>query len=384
MPVWDDVRGELSALEREGLLRRPMVVEGPRGATARIDGREVVLFCSNDYLGLAGDEDLRRAFAQAALEHGVGAGASRLISGTDPLHRAAEHRLAALVQLPDALLFASGYAANVGALTALLGRGDVAFSDRLNHASLIDGLRLSRAAIHVYEHADARDLERLLSAHRREGRRAWIVTDAVFSMDGDAAPLRRLRALADAHGAGLYVDEAHTLGVLGGGRGLCAELGVRPDVFLGTLSKAAGLSGGFVAGPSELRTLLENRARSYVYSTATSPALAATILVAADRMEAADEGRARLLEHSSRLRAALTEQGWRVPAEGPTSILPIHVGEPKRAMELSAALLERGSFVQGIRPPTVPVGSSRLRVVATAIHTREQVEGLIAAFGALR
>jgi 8-amino-7-oxononanoate synthase len=384
MPVLDDLRADLTALESAGLLRRPVVLDGPRGPVVRLDGREVVVFCSNDYLGLAADQQLRTAVCDAALEHGVGAGASRLISGTDSVHRAAERALAALVALPDALLFSSGYAANAGALSSLLTRGDVAFSDRLNHASLIDGLRLSRAAVHIYEHGDTDHLHRLLRAHRGEGRRAWIVTDAVFSMDGDLAPLVALRALADDHNAGLYVDEAHSLGVLGGGRGLCAELGARPDALLGTLSKAAGMSGAFVAGAPELRRVLENRARSYIYSTAVSPALAGAIPTAVQLILACDQGRERLRTHAKELRRGLAERGWPVDAGGVTPIVPLQLGTPERAMQLSARLLERGFFVQGIRPPTVPEGTSRLRIVVTAAHTEAQVGGLLDAFTALR
>lgn len=384
VPVLDDLRAELAELERLGLLRCPRVVDGARGAEVRVDGRRVLLFCSNDYLGLAADERLVGACQRALAEHGVGAGASRLVSGTSRTHLDAEERLARLVALPSALLFSSGYAANVGALSTVLERGDVAFSDRLNHASLIDGLRLSRAAVHVYDHADAADLRQRLQAHRRDGRRAWVVTDAVFSMDGDPAPLRRLRELCDAHDAGLFVDEAHSLGVLGEGRGLCHHLGVRPDVLVGTLGKAAGVAGAFVAGPPELRALLENRARSYVFSTAPPAVLAVAARVAADLVEQADEARATVRRHAARIRAALRAQGWDVPSEGLAPIIPVRAGEAARAMELSACLLERGVFVQGIRPPTVPPGTSRLRVVPTAAHRAEDVEALVDAFEAIR
>lgn len=383
MSLEDDLRDQLSRLEAEGLLRRPHLLDGANRTEGRIDGRTVVVFCSNDYLGLAAHPDLALSAKEALASFGVGAGASRLISGTHPAHLAAERELADWVGLPAALLFSSGYAANVGTLSTLLGRDDVAFSDRLNHASLIDGLRLSRTAVHVYEHADLGDLERRLSAHRADGRRAWIVTDAVFSMDGDLAPLRDLRALADAHDAGLYVDEAHALGVLDEGRGACQAAGIRPDALLGTLGKAAGVSGAFVAGSDNLRRLLENRARSYVFSTAVPPSLAATMQTGARLARHAERRRAVLRRHAARLREALAAQGWSVPAgEGP--IVPVLIGDASATMRLSSELLRRGYFVHGIRPPTVPPGTSRLRIVPTADHSDAQLDGLIAAMAALR
>lgn len=383
MPILDVVRSELAALEQAGLLRRPRVIEGRGGTEVRIDGRPTLVFCSNDYLGLSADPRLVAAGHAGLDAHGIGGGASRLVSGTRPAHLAAERALAAWVELPAALLFSSGYAANVGALSALLDRRDVAFSDRLNHASLIDGLRLSRATVHVYEHGDAEDLERRLRDHRAEGRRAWVVSDTVFSMDGDLAPLGRLRQLCDRYDAGLFLDEAHALGVLGDGRGLAYDIGVRADALVGTLGKSAGVAAAFVAGSSELRTLLENRARSYVFSTAVPPFVAAIIEQAVSLVREADEARSRLSKHASALRGALARQGWNVPRDGVTPILPIRVGDPARAMELSARLLERGFFVQGIRPPTVPPGTSRLRLVPTAAHTHEQVVALLGAFAEL-
>ena len=383
MLIPDLVRRELAALEQAGLLRRPRVVEGLGSSQVRIDGRSVVVFCSNDYLGLSADPRLVAAGHAAIDAHGMGAGASRLVSGTRPAHLGAERALAELVDMPASLLFSSGYAANVGALSALLDRGDVAFSDRLNHASLIDGLRLSRATVHVYEHADVEDLERRLRDRRADGRRAWVVSDTVFSMDGDLAPLQRLRELCDRYDTGLFLDEAHALGVLGSGRGLAYHLGVRADALVGTLGKSAGVAGAFVAGSSELRALLENRARSYVFSTALPPFLAAILEQAVGIVRGADEARARVAEHATTIRDALVRQAWSVPREGVTPIIPIVVGDPARAMELSARLLERGFFVQGIRPPTVPPGTSRLRLVPTAAHTGEQVAALLGALAEL-
>lgn len=383
MSLEDDLHDQLARLEAEGLLRRPHLLDGADRTTGRIDGRTVIVFCSNDYLGLAAHADLQLAAREALTSFGVGAGASRLISGTHPAHHAAERELAAWVGLPAALLFSSGYAANVGSLSTLLTRGDVAFSDQLNHASLIDGLRLSRARVHVYEHRDVDHLATLLREHRPEAGRAWIVTDAIFSMDGDLAPLRDLRALADTHDAGLYVDEAHALGVLADGRGACHAAGVRPDALLGTLGKAAGVAGAFVAGSDALRRLLENRARSYVFSTAVPPSLAATVTAGARLARHADARRGVLRRHAERLRSALADQGWSLPhGEGP--IVPVMIGDADETMRLSAELLRRGFFVQGIRPPTVPPGTSRLRIVPTAAHTDAQLDGLIAAMAALR
>lgn len=378
-----DFLAELANLEREGLLRRPVVVDGDQRIEGRIDGRPVVVFCSNDYLGLASHPDLLHAARHALEATGIGGGASRLVSGTHPVHLAAERTCAAWVGLPSALLFSSGYAANVGALSTVLGRGDVAFSDALNHASLIDGLRLSRADVHVYPHRDIAALESALASHRASGKRAWIITDAVFSMDGALAPLRELRALADRYEAGLYVDEAHAIGLLGDGRGACAELDVRPDALLGTLGKAAGVGGAFVAGSDSLRRLLENRARGYVFSTAVPPLLAAIIQRAAELAAGAHHRRRTVEAYVAQLRTGLRDLGWDVP-DGRGAILPVIVGEPARTMALSSELLRRGIFVQGIRPPTVPAGTSRLRIVPTAGHRPAHVRQLLDAMGELR
>lgn len=379
MPVLEEIRRELAELEAAGLLRRPLTVLRRGSVEAEIEGQRALVFCSNDYLGLSTSPALVEA-ARCALDAGlVGTGASRLISGTSPVHLAAERALAELVGRPAALLFSTGYAANVGALSALLGPDDIAFSDRLNHASLIDGLRLARARVRIYEHRDPSHLERLLHAHRAEGRRAWIVTDAVFSMDGDLAPLDALRRLADEWDAGLFVDEAHAIGVLGGGRGLSHAMGVVPDVLVGMLGKAAGIAGAFVAGAPELRTLLENRARSYVFSTAPPAVVAELAREAARLLLQSEAPRRRVLAHAEGLRAGLRARGWNVP-DGQTPILPVVVGDADRTMTLSTTLLERGFFVRGIRPPTVPEGTSRLRLVPTAAHSEEQVAALLRAF----
>jgi 8-amino-7-oxononanoate synthase len=379
-----DAQQELDALEAAALRRHPRTLSGPQGPEAQVDGRTVLTFCSNDYLGLAGDPRLTAAATEAFRAHGVGAGASRLISGQHGAHRETERALASFVGTDAALLFSTGYAANTGALPALCGSDDVIFSDALNHASLIDGCRLSRARVHVYPHADVDHLATLLAQHRRQARRALIVSDALFSMDGDRAPVAALRTLADAHEAALFVDEAHALGVVGpAGRGVCADAGVRPDVLIGTLGKAFGVAGAFVASSTPVIRLLENRARSYVFSTAMPPALALTIQHALTLVTAADDRRAALLAHARRIHEGLRAQGWEVLAvDGP--IIAVVVGPEDATMHLSAQLFEQGLFVQGIRPPTVPAGTSRLRIVPMATHTPDHIDQLLSAMAELR
>lgn len=353
------------------------------GPTCVVDGAELILASSNDYLGLTGHPDVQAAIAEGLEHAGAGAAASRLISGTHEVHREAEASLAALVGMDDALLFSSGYAANVGVLSTLPNPEDVVFSDALNHASIIDGCRLSRAKISVYPHGDLEHLEGLLRK-RAAGGQAFLVTDALFSMDGDFAPLRDLRALADRYDAALIVDEAHSLGVHGpAGAGACASAGVRADLVVGTLGKSLGLWGAFAASSEPVCTLLENSARSFVFSTATSPAAAYACPTACSLARDADQERARVLQHAERIRKGLQEDGWRVPA-GDSQIVPVIVGDSARTMSVSSALLERGVFVQGIRPPTVPRDTGRLRVAPMATHTDAMIDRLLEAFHAVR
>jgi 8-amino-7-oxononanoate synthase len=383
MSLDDEARARLDALDRAGLLRTPAVVSSRQGPTVRVDGREVVCLCANNYLGLADHPALRDALREAVDEAGAGAGASRLISGTMSAHRAAEHALARFVDRPAALLFSTGYAANLGTLPALYGADDVLFSDALNHASLIDGCRLSRARVHIFPHRDTDALARLLAAHRSDGRRAAILVESVFSMDGDESDLRSLRCLADAHEADLYVDEAHALGVFGRhGAGLCAEAAVVPDVLIGTLGKAFGLSGAFVAASEPVIRLLENRARSYVFSSAPQPALAAATVTATALVRDADDARAAVLAHAERLRRGLGALGFHVPG-GRSAILPLRIGDPVETVALARELFARGVFVQAIRPPTVPLGSSRLRVVPMATHTAAHLTHALDSFASL-
>jgi 8-amino-7-oxononanoate synthase len=327
-------------------------------------------FCSNDYLGL-GAKGL-------AVEDRAGAGASRLITGEQPAHRDAERLLATWVGLDDALLFTSGYAANLGLLSSLARAGDVVVSDALNHASIIDGARLSKARVVVTPHGDLDAVERALGT--RTEARAFVAVESYFSMDADSPDLGRLRALTTAHGAALLVDEAHALGVLGpNGRGLCAAAGIVPDALIGTLGKAIGVQGGFVAGSRELTLWLWNRARSFVFSTGASPLLARAVLASAERARAAEADREHVRHLADRLRRGLGALGLDVRGYG--HIVPWVVGSPKRAIDIANALRHRGFDVRGIRPPTVPDGSSRLRLTVTAAHDDAAIDALLDAIG---
>jgi glycine C-acetyltransferase len=373
----------LSELEAAGLLRRPLQITGSQGPEVDIDGRRVLCFCSNNYLGLANHPSLVAAATASARSEGVGAAASRLITGTMDAHEEAEAAYAEFVGAPAAALFSTGYAANVGTVQALAGPGDAIFSDALNHASLIDGCRLSRANVHVYSHRDVAHLESLLREHRHKSRRALVITDSLFSMDGVAAPLRDISTVARSFDAGLLVDEAHALGVFGpGGRGLAAALGVEPDVVVGTLGKSFGVAGAFVAASEDVVSLIRNRARSFVYSTAPPPMVARAAIAALELVREADDARDALLANAVKLRTRLRSLGFELP-DGNSQILPILIGENDRTMQLSAKLLARGVFVQGIRPPTVPEGTARLRLTPMATHRPEQIERAIEAFASL-
>jgi 8-amino-7-oxononanoate synthase len=368
-----DIAERLAELRDRGLHRRLRLVGGPQGPRVLLDGREVLLLCSNDYLGLAGHPSVREAAADAAMRWGAGAGASRLISGTMEPHLRLEQRLAEFKGYQRALLFGSGYLANTGTVAALAGRGEVVFSDRLNHASIVDGCRLSRAETFVYRHAD---LEHLAWGLRRAGdRAALIVTDGVFSMDGDVAPLAELSELARRHRCRLMVDEAHATGALGpGGRGTvaAAELSGQVDVVVGTLGKALGSYGAYVCADEELTDFLVNAARPFVFSTAPPPPAVAAAEAALELLASEPRLVGRLAANATALREALAAEGLPVGGAG-TQIVPLHVGEAEAAMAISERLLERGVFAQGIRPPTVPPGSSRLRFTAMATHDAEEL-----------
>jgi 8-amino-7-oxononanoate synthase len=374
----------LADLEANALHRTLVEIESPPGPVVRIAGRSYLCFASNDYLGLAADDRLRRGAVQAIDTFGSGAGGSRLITGNSSLHRRLERELAALKGCEDAVVFAAGYLANLGTISALVGRGDAVFSDVLNHASIIDGCRLSGAAISIYPHGDVQALAALLA--ESTARRRLIVTDSVFSMDGDLAPLPELVQLAAENGAMLMVDEAHATGVLGeNGGGAVEHFGLSGSVpiVMGTLSKALGAQGAFVAGDAPLIDYLRNRARAFVFTTALAPPAVGAALAALAVVRTEPERRRWLRALAAQLREGLRALGYRVPG-GETAIVPVLVGEVERALALSAALRQRGIFVPAIRPPTVPPGRARLRLSLSAAHTEAQVQETLAAFAAVR
>jgi glycine C-acetyltransferase/8-amino-7-oxononanoate synthase len=345
------------------------LVAGPQGPRVMLDGRRVLLLCSNNYLGFADHPRVRGAAAEAAKRYGVGAGASRLVSGNMTLHRRLEERLATFEQTERCLLFGSGYLANTGVIAALAREGDVVFSDALNHASIVDGCRLARAEIFVYDHLDTEHLEWGLREAR--GRGSLIVTDGVFSMDGDIAPLMEIAELAERHDLRVMVDEAHATGVLGpGGRGSVAAAGLEGeiDVIVGTLGKALGGYGAYVCCDAELASYLVNTARTLIFSTGPPPPSVAAALAALELLREQPRQIERLLRNARVLRDALAAQGFSVPA-GETQIVPLLAGQPMRAVEICERALSRGVFAQAIRPPTVPEGGSRLRLAAMATHT---------------
>ena len=371
---------ELAALEDAGLRRRLRPLASASDAEVMLDGRRVLLLSSNNYLGLATHPAVKAAACAAIERWGCGTGASRLIAGHLELHAEVEAKLAALKGTEAALLFPSGYQANVGAITALVGRGDHVYSDALNHASIVDGCRLSRASVHVYPHRDVQALEAELAATPRGGRRL-IVSDSVFSMDGDRAPLRALAALAEEYHSWLMVDEAHATGVLGpGGAGLAAAEGVgaRVTVHMGTLGKALGGAGAYIAGARALVEVLVNRARAFIYTTGLAPAAVAAAGAALAVVAAEPERRAALVRKVAWLRDGLRTLG--LDARGDTHIVPLVVGDNRAALAFADALLARGVHALAIRPPTVPPGTARLRVTPMATHTTAQLERALAAF----
>jgi 8-amino-7-oxononanoate synthase len=360
-------------------------VSGPQGPTVLLDGSPVLLLCSNNYLGLADHPRVREAAAEAAMRWGVGAGASRLVSGTMTIHRRLEDRLAQFLHTEACVLFGSGYLANLGVIGALAGRGDTVFSDELNHASVIDGCRLSRAEVVVYRHRDVEHLEWSLARSARGSHGArLVVTDAVFSMDGDVAPLEELVELADAYDARLVVDEAHATGCLGpGGRGAVAAAGLEGevDVVVGTLGKALGSYGAYACASTEMIRYLVNSARQLIFSTAPAPPAVAGALAALDLLEERPERVDRLRANGRLVRRSLAAEGFPV-ADGETPIVPLIAGSEDAAMALSREALADGVFAQAIRPPTVPPGGSRLRVTVMASHTPADLELAASAFAA--
>ena len=373
----------LAEVKESGLYRRLRAVESAQDAAIILEGQEVLLFSSNNYLGLANHPALKRAAQEAIERYGCGSGASRLISGSMAVHHELEHRLAALKKTEAALVFPTGYHANIGVLSALMGPDDTILSDSLNHASIIDGCRLSRADTRVYRHADTEHLGELLKACPATGQRL-IVTDSVFSMDGDLAPLTEIIALARQYDAWVMVDEAHATGVFGShGGGLVEELGLTEevDIQMGTLGKALGCVGAFVAGSHELIDWLVNRARSFIYTTAIPPAVAASVLAALDIVEQEPERRQRLWANTRVLADGLRSLGYTLGTTR-SQILPVIIGEACETMSVAAAILQRGVFAHGIRPPTVPEGTSRIRVTPMATHTQDHLSRTLDAFAA--
>ncbi len=385
-----DIERQLRQLDEQSLTRTRRVVDSACGPRITAGGRSILAFCSNDYLGLAAHPRLIEATAEGARRYGAGSGASHLISGHSRAHQDLEDRLAAFMA-PEigsvaALSFCTGYMANLAILTALGADGDgEIFSEALNHASLIDGARLARANVKVYPHADTEALDKLLAASN--ARTKLVVTDSVFSMDGNIAPLAALLALCERHGAFLIIDDAHGFGVLGAnGRGVLEHLGLRSPniVYMGTLGKAAGVGGAFVAAHASVIELLVQRARPYIYTTATPPALAHALLASLDIIGGA-EGRARRAHLNAliaQLDQSLALERWQRGASV-TAIQPLVIGENDATVRAGAALYEQGLWVAAIRPPTVPAGTARLRVTLSAAHTHDDVARLCAALNEL-
>jgi len=377
---WID--SELAGLERNGLRRQLADRMGAQAAIVQLNGHQLINFSTNDYLGLASDPRLTQAVRTVLDQQGWGAGASPLISGHSDLHRQLEQKLAEFEHAEAALVFPSGFAANAGTIAALVGPGDVVFTDRKNHASLLDGCRLSRADVKVYPHNDWQRLDQLLERDSDHARRL-VVTDSLFSMDGDTAPLVQLAEVAERHQAMLMIDEAHATGVFGpSGRGLAElqEVEARIPIRVGTLSKAFGSHGGYVVGDQSLIDWLVNRARPYIFSTAAPAAVAAASIAALNIVVQEPQRRTALLERAAELRRRLTNAGWNV-GHSASQIIPVIVGQAETALRLSAALKQKGIFAPAIRPPTVPKNEACLRISLSYSHTQQMIDQLINALG---
>jgi glycine C-acetyltransferase len=377
----DFIQRELETLKGAGLYRSLRRVDGEQGPTLIVDGKEVLNLCSNNYLGLANHPVLRAAAKEAIDRYGCGSGASRLISGNMELHEKLEQRIAWLKGTEAALVFNSGYQANTGLLSCLVGEGDTIFSDALNHASLIDGCRLTRARVMVYPHRDVDRLEKELRAIANKGRKL-IITETLFSMDGDEAPLAEIVELAERFDAHVMVDEAHATGVFGpNGAGIVAKLGLGDQILIqmGTLGKALGGFGAYVAGSRALRELMINRCRTFIFTTALPPSVLATSIAAIDILGEEPQRRLALWHNCRALRDGLKKIGFTL-GEGQGPIQPVMIGDAIKCMALSARLLEKGVFCQGIRPPTVPAGTSRLRATVMATHSHEHLHRALKAF----
>ena len=378
-----DLAAELARLRTEHLYRSRAVVDGPQGAEITVNGARYLSFCSNDYLGLANHPRVVAALKEGAEKYGAGSGASHLVTGHQQAHHALEEALAAFTGRPRALLFSSGYLANLGTVAALAGRGELVWEDRLNHASLLDAGLLSGARLQRYPHGDSAALRQRLAENT--GRHAMIITDGVFSMDGDLAPLPQLAEIAQGLEAWLMVDDAHGLGVLGaGGRGTVEHFGLDAaavPILIGTLGKAFGTFGAFVAGSEDLIEYLIQRARPYIYTTALPPALAHATLTSLRILQEEDWRRERLQNLITRFRRGAEQLGMQL-LPSPTPIQPLLIGDSEQALALSAALRTHGIYVSAIRPPTVPKGTARLRITLSAAHSETHVDRLLSALEA--
>ena len=376
--IWEELTRQLESLSKDNLLRKRKTLESSFGTHAVVNGRPMLAFCSNDYLGLASHPRLAEAVCESARQWGIGSGGSHVVSGHMGPHDRLEKALADFVGAERALFYSTGYMANVGVVPALVGRGDAVFADRLNHASLIDAVQLSRADHRRYAHCDMVQLEKMLS--ESPAKHKLILSDAVFSMDGDLAPLNTLFELAEKYDAWLVLDDAHGFGVLGkDGRGSLnhCKLPFHPRlVYIGTLGKAAGVSGAFIAGSNSVIEWLMQRSRSYIFTTATSPVIPSALLASLELIENGDDRRRHLQELISRLKTGLMDTEWKLLPSF-TAIQPVLVGENDAVLKVSAALSERGIWVPAIRPPTVPKGSARLRISLSAAHTEEHVAQLV-------
>ena len=377
------LKEQLEELETAGTALHPRVLEDEQRARTRFDGRDVINLASNNYLGLAAHPRLKEAASRAAAELGAGSGAVRTIAGTMSLHRELERRFAAFKGAEAALMFQSGFTANAGTVAAILTKEDVIVSDQLNHASIIDGARLSKAEIKVFPHKDVEAADALLSETKAKGRRQLLITDGVFSMDGDIAPLPDLVEVAEKHDAIMMIDDAHASGVLGkGGKGTVSHFGLDPariDIQVGTLSKAIGVMGGFIAGPEHLIQWLVNRGRPFLFSTSAPPAVTAACIAALDVMEQEPERIDRVWERTRFFKQGLHDIGFDT-GSSETPITPVIAGDEVKAVELSALLWEEGVFTPAIVYPTVPKDRARVRTIVTADHSEEDLSEALDAF----
>ena len=382
MGALDHLKDELATLGEDGLLLHPRTLEGATGARARFDGRDVINLASNNYLGLANHPRVNLAASNAALELGAGSGAVRTIAGTMTLHRELERRFADFKHADEALMFQSGFTANAGTVAAILSKEDVIVSDQLNHASIIDGARLSRAEIKVFPHKDVDAADALLAETARPGRRQLLITDGVFSMDGDIAPLPGLVEVAERHGAVMMIDDAHASGVLGkGGAGTVDHFGLhgRVDIQVGTLSKAIGVLGGFIAGPHHLIEWLENRGRPFLFSTSAPPSVVAACIAALDVLRDEPDRLDRLWTNTAMFKELLHALGFDTGASE-TPITPVMTGDEEKTQTLARRLFEEGVFCPAIVFPTVGRGKARVRTIVTADHTEDDLREASEAF----